>query len=74
MGLTSEEIKIIAAGGKCHIVNDAGQYLAFGTDGKIQFVEDKSSAFVYDYIKDNVPGQIENVRQLYAAHWYAMSV
>lgn len=72
MGLTSEEIKIMAAGGRCNIVNDAGQYLAHDRAGKISFVEDKNRAFVYDYVKDDVPSQLEQVRQTYSAKWYAV--
>jgi hypothetical protein len=72
MGLSSEEVKIMAAGGRCRIVNDAGQFLAYGKDRQIQFVDDKDRAFVYDYVRDNVPGQLEQVRQMYSAKWYAV--
>jgi hypothetical protein len=74
MGMTSEEIKIMAAGGKCRITNGAGQYLAYGKDRKIEFVDDKKRAFVYDYVKDNVPGQLEQVRQAFKAEWYAEAI
>ena len=73
MGLTAEEIKIMATGGLCRIVNDAGQYLAYGDDGKIKFVDDTARAFVYHYVNDNVPSQIEKVRQMYNAKWYAVA-
>jgi hypothetical protein len=73
MSLTSEEIKIMAAGGRCCITNDAGKYLAYGKDGKIAFVDDKSKAFIYDFIRDNVPIQIEQISQAYKVEWHAIA-
>ncbi len=72
--MTPNEIQIMAGGGRCVIMTDTGKYLGFVRPGQIGFVDSKDRAFCYDYVKDNVRGQIEQVEQAHGIKWQAVPV
>jgi hypothetical protein len=65
------EIRIMAGGGKCRIVDGNGLYLHF-EKGKPVFKAGRIGSVVYDYVKDDVPAQIENVKESFGADWFAV--
>jgi hypothetical protein len=71
--MTSTEIEIMAGGGYCHIVNEAGLYLHF-EEGTPQFKEGTGDAVIYHFISDNVTSQIAQVKDSFGADWYAVPV
>lgn len=70
--MTEEEIKIIANGGSCVIINEKGQYVG-REKGEIAFTNNIKKAFVYNYIDDNVPIQINHVEQQFGKKWKAIA-
>ena len=70
MGLTTSEIKIMAGGGKCRIMCD-GQYLSFHGKEPV-FIDKKEDGVVYDYVGDNVRGQIDFVKDRFHRDWEAV--
>jgi hypothetical protein len=56
---------------KVLIVNEEGQYLS-GDATHWGFVEDRSRAKVFDYIRDHVSEQIRLVRKAYGVVWVAV--
>lgn len=67
------EAVIIASGGRCHIVNEKGKYIGFDRERKIAFLDDSQRAFVYDFVKDDVPSQLAKVEEMFPqAKWRAV--
>lgn len=66
--MTTNEIQIMAAGGRCVIKTHDGHYLGISL-GKPVLVDSPTCAHVYSYVNDNVPGQLAGVKEQLGFDW-----
>jgi len=60
------------SGKKVLIKRDDGKYLTRSRlDGNIEWTENKSLAYIYDYNEDRVGDQLQEVERRYNAKWTA---
>jgi hypothetical protein len=68
--MTTNEINIMAGGGRCIIKTHDEHYLGINR-GSPCLVDTPAQAHVYDYVGDNVPNQLATVKESMGYDWTA---